>query len=148
MNPAAVPSLPDALQIWVEFCIAGLVCSGMVAYAMLTIRSRHRDTGAWHVYAGAAIQGLVYGAIVGFFIVPLRMAMMSGDLPTQFTGPTTLAAFALLIAMRRGLFSHLPFLGPQVRAYRRAALRRGIEVAQTQLSKLTPAGMAAAGGVL
>ena len=43
----------------------------------------------------------------------------------------------VMIALRRGLIGRLPFLGPQVRAYRRASLRRMIEGAQKDLDKLT-----------
>lgn len=147
MTPDA-PIMPDGLQIWVELIIAGIVCAGLVGYAILTIKERHRDTAAWHVFTGAAIQGAVYGGIVGFFVMPLRLAVMNGQIPTQLSGTFAIAAFAVIIALRRGLFSHLPFLGPQVKAYRRASLRRGIEAAQTQLSKLTPADSTDAGGVL
>jgi hypothetical protein len=42
-----------------------------------------------------------------------------------------------MIALRRGVLARLPFLGPQVKAYRRAVLRKQIETAQKQLESLT-----------
>ena len=105
---------------------------------MLTLKERHRDAAAWHVYLGAAIYGAIFGAIIGFIVVPLRMTLMNGDLPPQTAGVSGFGALALIIALRRGLLARLPFLGPQVKAYRRASLRRQIEAAQKQLEKLTP----------
>ena len=58
--------------------------AGPVAGAMLFIALEHALGGLsefWHVYLGAAIYGAIFGAIIGFIIVPLRMALMSGELP-------------------------------------------------------------------
>ena len=42
-------------------------------------------------------------------------------------------------AVRRGLIVRLPLMDSQVRACRRAPLRKAIKTAQNQLSKLPPA---------
>ncbi|PQA89483.1 hypothetical protein [Hyphococcus luteus] len=136
MNSAA--PYPSDLNLYIEAFVALFITGVFVVSAMLTLRDRHRDRSAWHVYLGAAIYGALFGAIIGFIIVPLRMALMNGDMPTGMAGYSGLGALVLIIALRRGLIARLPFLGPQVKAYRRASLRRQIEAAQKQLDKLTP----------
>ena len=132
------PVIPQGMMFGIEIAIAVLIMLAMLLFAMLALKPHHRDVAAWHVWVGAGIQGLIYGAIVGFFIMPLRFAVMNGEVPTQLTGPTTLIALVILLALRRGAFAHLPFLGPQVKAYRRAMLRRTIEVSERRLAGLAP----------
>lgn len=134
MNSAAIPG---GIMLGVEAGIALAITLVMILFAALAIRPQHRDCARWHVLVGAGIQGAVYGVIVGFFIMPLRFALIEGSVPAGLTGPSFAIAVGVMIALRRGLFSHLPFLGPQIRAYRRAMLRRTIETSERQLSKLT-----------
>ena len=131
------PAIPDGIMLGVEVGIALAITLAMILFAALAIRPQHRDCAQWHVLVGAAIQGAVYGVIVGFFIMPLRFALIEGAVPPGLTGPSLAIAVGVMIALRRGLFSHLPFLGPQIRAYRRAMLRRTIETSERQLDKLT-----------
>jgi len=137
----SAPNLPEGTLIWIELAVAALIVLVTTGFAFATLRERHRDTAAWHVWLGAAIQGAIFGLIIGFMVLPLRFALMEGEVPTQFAGPTGIIVILLVIAMRRGLLSRLPFLGPQVKAFRRASLRRTIENSQKQLDKLTPAGV-------
>lgn len=126
------------LNLIIEIFVATAITLVFVISAMLTLRERHRDMSAWHVYLGAGIYGAIFGAIIGFVIVPLRAALIDGNLPPQTAGMFGFAALLLIIALRRGALARLPFLGPQVKAFRRASLRRQIEAAQNQLDKLTP----------
>ena len=130
---------PAEATFYIEAGVAIFIMGVFVVSAMATLRDRHRDMSAWHVYLGAAIYGAIFGAIIGFVIVPLRIALMSGELPPGMAGYSGFGALVLIIALRRGLLARLPFLGPQVKAFRRASLRRQIEGAQQQLDKLTPA---------
>lgn len=135
--------VPTEYQLWIEIAVAGLIVLVTLGAAMAMLRERHRDVDAWHVWVGAAIQGAIYGAIIGFLVLPVRFTLMGGEAPTLFAGVSAAAAFAVIIAMRRGVFAHLPFLGPQVKAFRRASLRRVIEVSNKQLESLLPdSGMA------
>jgi len=136
----SAPNLPEGSLIWMELAVATLIVLATLGFAFATLRQRHRDTAAWHVWLGAAIQGAIFGLIIGFMVLPLRFALMEGEVPTQFAGPTGIIVILLVIALRRGLLARLPFLGPQVKAYRRASLRRTIENSQKQLDKLMPAG--------
>ena len=138
MTYGNTPAMPADFTFWLEVAIALAVTAVMVIGAMLTLKERHRDTASWHVWIGAGIQGAIYGALVGFIFVPLRIALVQGEVPSQFVLPSSLGALVIIIMLRRGVFSHLPFLGPQVRAYRRALLRRTIEAAEKQLDRLTP----------
>jgi uncharacterized membrane protein len=131
---------PADLNLYIEGFVAVFIMLVFAVSAMVSLKERHRDVAAWHVYLGAAIYGAIFGAIIGFVIVPLRTTLMNGDLPPQTAGVSAFGGLALIIALRRGLVARLPFLGPQVRAFRRASLRRQIESAQKQLEKLTPGG--------
>lgn len=130
--------MPDGMAIYIEGAVAVMIMVVFVISAMISLRQRHRDTSAWHVNRGAAIYGAIFGAIIGFVIVPMRMMLTEGALPPTTAGAYGMGALFLVIALRRGVLARLPFLGPQVKAYRRASLRRSIEMSQKQLDKLTP----------
>ncbi|HXI86710.1 MAG TPA: hypothetical protein VNH64_04590 [Parvularculaceae bacterium] len=106
----------------------------------MSIKERHCDAALWHVHLGAAIYGALFGAVIGFVIVPLRVYLTNASLPPQYAAVSGFSVLAIMIALRRGLIGRLPFLGPQVKAYRRASLRHAIEVSQKQLDKLAPQG--------
>lgn len=129
---------PAEISLYIEIAVAAFITLIFVIASLVTLRARHRDVSAWHVHLGAAIYGVIFGAVIGFIIVPLRMALLGGEMPAETAGLSGAGALILIIALRRGLLARLPFLGPQVRAYRRASLRRQIEGAQKQLDKLTP----------
>jgi hypothetical protein len=136
MNSAAVTPPPE-MQYILEAAIAVFVGVVVFVGSFVTLRERHKDGEGWHVHAGALIYGLIFGVIIGFVIVPLRLFLVSGQVPPQTAGWFSLAFLVVMIALRRGLIGRLPFLGPQVRAFRRASLRRVIETSQEQLDKLT-----------
>lgn len=139
-NYAPPPGVAPALNYGIEGTIAVFIALFFVVSAAMSLKERHRDTAAWHVTLGAFIYGLLFGAIVGFVIVPARIMLTTGGtLPPQIAGYATFGFLLAMIALRRGLLARLPFLGPQVKAYRRASLRRQIEAAQKQLDRLTPA---------
>lgn len=125
------------MNLYIEGTVAFFIMIFFVIMSMATLRERHRDTAAWHVHLGAAIYGAVFGLVIGFVIVPLRMVLMSGELPPEMMSFSALGLLVVVIALRRGVIGQLPFLGPQVKAYRRASLRRAIEASQKQLDKLT-----------
>lgn len=129
---------PAEISLYIEIAVAAFITLIFVIASLVTLRARHRDVSAWHVHLGAAIYGVIFGAVIGFIIVPLRIALLGGEMPAETAGLSGAGALILIIALRRGLLARLPFLGPQVRAYRRASLRRQIEGAQKQLDKLTP----------
>ena len=121
----------------VEATVAAVAMISFILYTTMIIRRRHCDAALWHVYLGAAIYGAIIGAVVGFVIVPLRALLTDTSLPPQYAAVSGLSFLAIMIVLRRGLIGRLPFLGPQVKAYRRALLRKTIETSQKQLDKLT-----------
>lgn len=140
--------VPTSIGYEIGAIIAAVIALLFVLIAAVTLRDRHRQGDGWHVYLGALFYGLLFGVMVGFVLAPMRLAMMNGELPTNIAGPSGLVVFAAIIALRRGLLARLPFLGPQVKAYRRASLRRVIETAEKQLAKLGPSRGAALEGVV
>jgi len=125
-----------SLNFFVELGVGIVVMLVFVALAALTIKERHRDVERWHVLVGAGIYGALFGAVIGFVIVPLRAIVTDTSLPPQYAAFGGLSFLAIMIALRSGLIMRLPFLGPQVKAWRRAALRRAIENAQEQIGRL------------
>ncbi len=125
-------------NFYVELAIALVVVAAFVIIAAASIRERHRDRANWHVLLGAAIYGGLVGLVVGFVIVPLRALLLDGELPPQVAAGAGAGFLAIMFTLRSGVLFRTPLLGPQVRAFRRASLRRSIEKAEDQLAKLTP----------
>lgn len=130
------------MNFGVEAAVAAVVAIVFVLSSLLSIKAEHRDVEAWHVHVGAAIYGAIFGVVIGFVIVPLRVWLTDASLPPKYAAISGFSVLFIMIALRRGLIGRLPFLGPQVKAYRRALLRKTIATAQTQLSKLTAASAA------
>lgn len=126
-----------SLSLWVEAAVAAIVAAVFVLNSALALKARHMDKEAWHVHLGAGIYGLMIGLVVAFIIMPLRVYLTDASLPPTYAAASGFAFLAIMLSIRRGLIGRLPFLGPQVKAYRRALLRRTIESAQKQLDKLT-----------
>ena len=125
-------------NFYVELAIALIVVAAFLIVTALSVREKHRDVEAWHVFLGAAIYGGIVGAVIGFVIVPLRALLLDGELPPQTAAGAGFGFLAVMITLRSGILFRAPFLGPQVRAYRRAMLRRTIERSEQQLQKLKP----------
>jgi len=128
-----------SMNYYVEAAVAAVVAVIFVLNSLLTIKAPHRDVEAWHVHVGAAIYGAIFGAVIGFVIVPLRVWLTDASLPPQYAAVSGFSVLFIMIALRHGLIGRLPFLGPQVKAYRRALLRKTIDTAQKQLAQMTPA---------
>ncbi len=125
-----------SLNFFVELTVALIVVISFVLIAAFTIKERHRDVEQWHVLAGAGIYGALFGVVIGFVIVPLRALVTDTSLPPQYAAFGGLSFLAIMIALRSGVIMRLPFLGAQVKAWRRASLRRAIENATKQIDKL------------
>ncbi len=125
------------MNFTVEAMVAAVVMIIFFIQSLLTLKERHRDVAAWHVHVGAAIYGLIFGSVIGFVIVPMRALLMDGSLPPQIAAYSGFAVLGIMLALRSGLIARLPFVGPQVKSYRRAALRRIIERSNQQLDQLS-----------
>ena len=134
MPPEAAP-----YQLILEASVAVLVMAAFVVTSFFNLKERHRDASAWHVHIGAAVYGAVFGLVLGFGVLPFRLMIMEGELPEGVAAGSGVAIIAVMIALRRGLIGRLPFLGTQLKAYRRALLRKSIEDSEKQLARLTPA---------
>lgn len=131
-----VPSSFGGANLIIEGTVAIVVAVVFLLRSFIGLRGDLLDVDPWHVHVGAGIYGALFGVIVGFVIVPARMLLSGGQVPPQVAGWAGIGFFAVMFALRRGLIGRLPFLGPQVRAYRRASLRRSILVSKRQLEKL------------
>ncbi|MEZ5895457.1 MAG: hypothetical protein R3C51_03570 [Parvularculaceae bacterium] len=125
------------MNFTVEAMVAAAVMVIFFIQSLFTLKERHRDVEAWHVHVGAAIYGLIFGGVIGFVIVPMRALLMDGSLPPQVAAYSGFGVLGVMLALRTGFIARLPFVGPQVRSYRRASLRRVIERSNKQLNQLT-----------
>lgn len=114
-------------------------------YALLFFRDEHVEHHPTRVLIGASIQGFIIGMLVGFVILPLRIAFfvpdpaMFPDAPPPARGLaslSTIPAFVLLLIIRQGLLARAPGIGRYLRAYRRAAIKHQIDGARRALTRL------------
>ena len=134
MTPDMLPDIH--LTYWLEVFIASLFTLIYPLAAFATLRQRHCDKPKLAVIGGAALQGFLIGLVIAFVLLPMRVGILEGTVDVGAIAPQLLAAFLILIGLRRGTFARLPILGGPFRAYRRANLRRAIETAQNELDKL------------
>ncbi len=136
---AALPEgFAENVNLYIEIAAAIVIAMTFLVSAMINLRKRHRDVAAWHVWLGALVYGALFGMLIGFVVMPLRFFLTDGSVPPEQAGYAGLGLFAVLLVLRQGVLSRVPLLGPQVRAYRRASLRRSIEQAEKQIKKLSP----------
>ena len=119
-----------------EAAVVAFIVSVFVIYALATLRARHRDEAKWHIGVGAAVYGFIIGLIIAFVILPMRTRLIDGETPPEVAAVSGVMVFLVMFSMRRGLIGRLPFLGAQLKSYRRAQLRKTIETAEAQLDKL------------
>lgn len=124
------------IELIVEITVAVVVFAVVFVGALVTLKPEHMGGEAGAARLGAAITGVVLGAIIGFAIVPLRVALADGGPPSEAQGLALPVSFIALVAFRRGAAGHAPVIGRPVRAYRKALLRRGIADSQKRLAKL------------
>lgn len=140
----AVEEHPHVLS-WMEPTVAGGFMLLFVLFAFFFFKPEHVEHHPTRVLIGAALQGLIIGVLVGFVILPFRLAFfvpdpsMFPDAPKPPKGIASLAllpAFLLLLVIRRGLLARAPVIGRYLRAYRRAALKHQIDGARKVLARL------------
>jgi hypothetical protein len=134
------------MLIWIELCVVAAITGLFLLSAFVTLKPEHVDHDPARVRIGAAIQGLIIGALVGFVLLPLRLAFfipdpaILGDAPRPPSGGVAsisiLPFFILLIVVRLGLLARAPVIGIYLRAYRKAALKKEIAGAQQALARL------------
>lgn len=132
--------------LWIELGVVAIITTLFVASAFFWLRPEDVDHDPARVRIGAAMQGLIVGLLVGFVILPLRLAFIIpdpqivGEAPKPAGGVASLSILPfliLLIVVRRGLLARAPVIGVYLRAYRKAMLKRQIWGAQAALARLT-----------
>lgn len=135
----------SSLMPWIEAAVTGGFALMFFVTAFFTFKPEHVEHHPTRVYIGAVLQGLIIGSLVGFVILPVRLAFFVPDpdlLPQAPPPPrgvaslSILPALLLLLVIRRGLLARAPLIGTFLRAYRRAALKHQIDGARRALSRL------------
>jgi hypothetical protein len=130
---------------WLEPLVVGSFTILFVLYAFFLFKAQHVEHHPTRVLIGAALQGFIIGALVGFVILPFRIAFFVPDpdfvryVPPPPKGIASLAivpAFLLLLVVRQGLGARAPIIGRYLRAYRRAAIMYQIDGAKRALGRL------------
>lgn len=126
-------------MLWIEGLAALVIMLAFVIHSFFAFKAEHVEHHPGRVRAGAAIQGLAIGLLIGFVIVPLRMQYMDVMDPRAAPGLSTLTfvpAILMLIVIRRGALLKAPVLSKYLRAYRRAGLLKARDDANKALAKL------------
>ena len=138
---AAHPHILSWLEPLVMLSFTGL----FLLYAFLFFRPEHVEHHPTRVLIGAALQGFIIGMLVGFVILPVRIAFfvpdpaMFPDAPPPQRGLASLSilpSLLLLVVIRQGLAARAPLIGRYLRAYRRAAIKHQIDGARRALGRL------------
>lgn len=134
------------MLILIELGVVAAITGLFLASSFVWLKPEHVDHDPVRVRIGAAIQGLIIGVLVGFVILPLRLAFfipdpsIVGDAPPPPSGGiasiSILPFLIFLIVVRRGLLARAPVIGLYLRAYRKAALKQQIAGAQQALARL------------
>lgn len=134
------------MLLWIELAVVALITALFVASAFFWLRPEDVDHDPARVRIGAAMQGLIMGLLIGFVILPLRLAFLipgaEGGAPApapsgSMASLSLLPFVVMLIVVRRGLLARAPVIGVFLRAYRKAMLKRQIWGAQVALARLT-----------
>jgi hypothetical protein len=141
---AAAAAHPHVLT-WLEPLVMACFTVLFLLYAFLAFKPEHVEHHPTRVLIGAALQGFIIGMLVGFVILPLRLAFfvpdpsMFPDAPTPPKGLASLSivpSLVLLLVIRQGLLARVPLIGPYLRAYRRAAIKHQMDGARRALARL------------
>jgi hypothetical protein len=142
---SAVAASHPHILTWLEPLVMLGFTALFVLYAFLFFKPEHVEHHPTRVLIGAALQGFIIGMLVGFVIMPLRIAFfvpdpaMFPDAPPPSKGLASLSAlpaFVLLLVIRQGLLARAPLIGRYLRAYRRAAIKHQIDGARRALLRL------------
>lgn len=146
MNSAPASTSHLHLWSWIEASVTIGFPLVFLLFAFFIFRPEHVDHHPNRVYIGAALQGLIIGILVAFFVLPLRFAFFVPDPsivpdapkppPKGIASLSAIPAFMLLLVVRRGFLARAPLVGRYIRAYRRAGLKHQIDGARRTLLRL------------
>ncbi len=123
------------MAMWmIETAIAAFVALIVIAMSFVLLKPEDMAGEQREVRIGAAIYGVILGAIIGFGVVPLRMSMTKPD--GEVSWLPLLASFGLIIFLRMGGLGRTPGVKRVTQAYQKAMLRRTIAKSERRLAKL------------
>ena len=128
-----------ALYLWIEAAAVGVIVAIFLFQAFVLFKPEHVEHHRTRVRIGAFLQGGIIGGLFGLVILPLRLSFFVPEIPgppQAIASTAILPAFLLLLVIRRGLLARAPLIGRYLRAYRRAALKYQIDVAEKRLDRL------------
>jgi hypothetical protein len=130
--------------LWIELGVVAFITTLFVA-TTFAYKPEHLEHGPGDVRLGAALQGLILGLLIGFVILPLRIAFFVPDAHLADASPAPRGGMAslsllpfiiLMLIVRRGVLARAPIVGRYIRAYRKASLKFQISGAQKVLARL------------
>ena len=127
------------LYLWIEIATVAAIVAIFLFQAFVLFKPEHTEHHPTRVKVGAFVQGAIVGGLFGLVLLPLRLSVFVPEIPgpPQAIASTAIVpAFVLLLVIRRGLLARAPIIGRYLRAYRRAALKYQIDVAEKRLARL------------
>jgi len=132
-------------MLWVEGLTALSIAAVVFVTSLFQLKPEHMGGDAMSVRLGAALQGLLFGTVVAFVMLPLRLQLMQGMFSGEALPPPRLpaggynawiGAIAMIWIIRSGIVARAPFIGHPFRAFRLASLRQSVSVAQARIARL------------
>lgn len=124
-------------MLWIEGLAALLIATVIFVMSLFQLKREHLGPDPLAVRLGAALQGVLFGSVVAFVMLPLRLQLMEGGMSTQARDYRPwLIALALVWLLRSGIIARAPLIGHPFRAYRIASLKQAVSVAQARIHRL------------
>lgn len=125
------------VSVWVvELGVAALVFAFVLGLHVFMLKPQFSAGELGLARIGAAIYALALACVVGFLLVPLRVAMLDQSAVSSMPAWLPGVAVASFIFLRVGGLRRVPGLSLVMRAHRKAMLRRTIAKSQERLDKL------------
>ncbi len=125
------------MMLWIEGLTAAIIAAIVFGSSLFQLKKEHLGPDPVAVRIGAALQGLLFGSVVAFVMLPLRLQLMEGGVSTQARDYRPwIVALALIWTLRSGIIARVPILGHPFRAYRIASLKQSVSVAQGRIERL------------
>ncbi|MEO1658688.1 MAG: hypothetical protein AAFR65_13320 [Pseudomonadota bacterium] len=127
--------MTDQEFLVVQAAALAVILSLFVGTAFFQLKPEHLIGRKSVAVLGAGLFGLMFGLVVVTAILPFRVEGQGDDAPPWLPA----LAFAFFV-LRSDRIAMLPLIGPPLRAYRAASLRRTITQSRQRLDKLGIAG--------
>lgn len=125
------------MMLWIEGLTALIIAAIIFVTSLFQLKKEHLGDDPVAVRLGAALQGLLFGSVVAFVMLPLRLQLMADGAPPEARDfRPWLIALGLIWIIRSGIIARAPLIGHPFRAYRIASLKQIVTLSQGRIDRL------------